>query len=70
MKALPTMWTDAETTKSMNTCTDELTAHPDLQGIFDEEGRQYHSCAARAHLRGRSVPLISRQPVSVLLGGL
>ena len=41
MKALPTMWTDADTTKSMNISTDELTAHPDLKGIFN-------ACAASA----------------------
>ena len=41
MKALPTMWTDADTTKSMNISGDELTAHPDLQGIFN-------ACAASA----------------------
>jgi ribose transport system substrate-binding protein len=35
MKALPTMWTDADTTKSMNISTDELTGHPDLAGIFN-----------------------------------
>ncbi len=41
MKALATMWTDADTTKSMNISTDELTAHPDLMGIFN-------ACAASA----------------------
>ena len=41
MKALPTMWTDADTTKSMNISTDELTGHPDLKGIFN-------ACAASA----------------------
>ena len=41
MKALPTKWTDADTTKSMNISTDELTAHPDLKGIFN-------ACAASA----------------------
>jgi ribose transport system substrate-binding protein len=41
MKALPTQWTDADTTKSMNISTDELTAHPDLKGIFN-------ACAASA----------------------
>ena len=35
MKALPTQWTDADSTKSMNISTDELTAHPDLAGIFN-----------------------------------
>jgi len=35
MKALPTKWTDADTTKSMNISSDELTAHPDLMGIFN-----------------------------------
>jgi ribose transport system substrate-binding protein len=35
MKALPTQWTDADTAKSMNISTDELTAHPDLKGIFN-----------------------------------
>ena len=35
MKALPTMWTDADTTKSLNISTDELTGHPDLAGIFN-----------------------------------
>ena len=41
MKALPTKWTDADTTKSMNISSDELTAHPDLAGIFN-------ACAASA----------------------
>jgi ribose transport system substrate-binding protein len=41
MKALATQWTDADTTKSMNISTDELTAHPDLKGIFN-------ACAASA----------------------
>jgi ribose transport system substrate-binding protein len=41
MKALPTQWTDADTTKSMNISTDELTAHPDLKGFFN-------ACAASA----------------------
>jgi len=41
MKALPTKWTDADTAKSMNITTDELTAHPDLAGIFN-------ACAASA----------------------
>ncbi len=41
MKALPTQWTDADTTKSMNITTDELTGHPDLAGIFN-------ACAASA----------------------
>jgi ribose transport system substrate-binding protein len=35
MKALPTQWTDADSTKSMNISSDELTAHPDLAGIFN-----------------------------------
>jgi ribose transport system substrate-binding protein len=35
MKALPTQWTDADSTKSMNISTDELTGHPDLAGIFN-----------------------------------
>jgi ribose transport system substrate-binding protein len=35
MKALETKWTDADSTKSMNITTDELTAHPDLAGIFN-----------------------------------
>ncbi len=35
MKALSTQWTDADTTKSMNISSDELTAHPDLKGIFN-----------------------------------
>jgi ribose transport system substrate-binding protein len=35
MKALPTKWTDADTAKSMNLTTDELTGHPDLKGIFN-----------------------------------
>jgi len=35
MKALPTKWTDADTAKSMNISTDELTGHPDLKGIFN-----------------------------------
>ncbi len=41
MKALPTKWTDCESTKSMNFSTDELTANPDLAGIFN-------ACAASA----------------------
>jgi ribose transport system substrate-binding protein len=41
MKALPTKWTDADTAKSMNITTDELTGHPDLKGIFN-------ACAASA----------------------
>jgi len=41
MKALETKWTDADTTKSMNISTDELTANPDLAGIFN-------ACAASA----------------------
>ena len=35
MKALPTQWTDADTAKSMNIATDELTGNPDLAGIFN-----------------------------------
>ena len=35
MKALPTQWTDADSTKSLNISSDELTAHPDLAGIFN-----------------------------------
>jgi ribose transport system substrate-binding protein len=35
MKALPTQWTDADATKSLNISTDELTANPDLAGIFN-----------------------------------
>jgi len=35
MKALPTQWTDADTAKSMNISSDELTAHRDLKGIFN-----------------------------------
>jgi len=35
MKALATKWTDADTAKSMNISSDELTAHPDLKGIFN-----------------------------------
>ena len=41
MKALPTKWTDADSAKSMNISADELTAHPDLAGIFN-------ACAASA----------------------
>ena len=41
MKTLETQWTDADTAKSMNISTDELTAHPDLAGIFN-------ACAASA----------------------
>ena len=35
LTTLPTQWTDADSTKSMNISTDELTAHPDLAGIFN-----------------------------------
>jgi ribose transport system substrate-binding protein len=35
MEALETQWTDADSTKSMNISSDELTAHPDLAGIFN-----------------------------------
>ncbi len=35
MKALETKWTDADSTKSMNITTDELTANPDLAGVFN-----------------------------------
>ena len=35
MKALETKWTDADTAKSMNIATDELTGHPDLKGMFN-----------------------------------
>jgi len=41
MKALETQWTDADSTKSMNITSDELTAHPDLAGVFN-------ACAASA----------------------
>ena len=41
LKTLPTKWTDADTAKSMNISSDELTAHPDLAGIFN-------ACAASA----------------------
>ncbi len=35
MKALETKWTDADSTKSMNITSDELTANPDLAGVFN-----------------------------------
>jgi len=35
LTTLPTQWTDADSTKSMNISTDELTANPDLAGIFN-----------------------------------
>ncbi len=35
LKTLATKWTDADTAKSMNITTDELTANPDLKGIFN-----------------------------------
>jgi ribose transport system substrate-binding protein len=41
MKALETKWTDADQAKSMNITTDELTANPDLAGVFN-------ACAASA----------------------
>lgn len=41
MQALETQWTDADSTKSMNITSDELTGHPDLAGVFN-------ACAASA----------------------
>lgn len=41
MEALETKWTDADQTKSMNITSDELTAHPELAGVFN-------ACAASA----------------------
>jgi len=41
MEALETQWTDADSTKSMNITSDELTAHPELAGVFN-------ACAASA----------------------
>ncbi len=35
MRALATKWTDADTAKSMNITSDELTGNPDLAGIFN-----------------------------------
>ena len=35
LTTLATQWTDADSTKSMNISTDELTANPDLAGIFN-----------------------------------
>jgi len=35
MKSLPTKWTDCDSARSLNISTDELTAHPDLKGIFN-----------------------------------
>lgn len=35
MQALETQWTNADSTLSMNISSDELTAHPDLAGIFN-----------------------------------
>jgi ribose transport system substrate-binding protein len=35
LTTLETKWTDADTAKSMNITTDELTGHPDLKGIFN-----------------------------------
>jgi ribose transport system substrate-binding protein len=35
MKALDTQWTDADSTKSMNITSDEITANPDLAGVFN-----------------------------------
>jgi ribose transport system substrate-binding protein len=35
LTTLETQWTDADSTKSMNISSDELTAHPDLAGIFN-----------------------------------
>ena len=32
---METQWTNADSAKSMNISTDELTAHPDLAGIFN-----------------------------------
>jgi ribose transport system substrate-binding protein len=38
MEALETQWTDADATKSMNITSDELTAHPELAGVFNACG--------------------------------
>ncbi len=35
MEALETQWTDADSTKSMNITSDEITAHPELAGVFN-----------------------------------
>jgi len=35
LTTLETQWTNADSTKSLNISTDELTAHPDLAGIFN-----------------------------------
>jgi ribose transport system substrate-binding protein len=35
LTTLETQWTNADSAKSMNISTDELTAHPDLAGIFN-----------------------------------
>ncbi len=35
LTTLDTQWTNADSAKSMNISTDELTAHPDLAGIFN-----------------------------------
>ena len=63
MKALPTMWTDADTTKSMNISTDELTGHPDLAGIFNGCAASVGDAqAVKAKNKAKKVKIVAFDP--------